>query len=673
MSFSASVEDADIDDAFELSWTSTDAEACTASGEWSGEKAASGTEEVTVSEAGSVRFALTCAGAGGEIDAELDVFITDIEGAIALDEWYGTPTPAFVPDPPEAFQSFENSEGVRYLGGPEGLEHAKTASPGAGKFIFNRVYRANKHGLGIQEQFGIFSSWLNAFGTNSIEGGLWVNPQPAGATYYPSLHLAAIGDPYHICNDVAVGGGLYGKVIGDKWLNMTQISNQVLNIPGSNIAFDMNQNPHTDENGIWSGFGWTYLNLEHPQDFKFWISFIETDSYQGPINGYIPEHFNWVDPQKIENGEFRSVLNRYGNTFGTFATKGAISDSITANETYQTGVLKVTDDIFYAPMPNFPIAKEREYILAHPQSVSQTDMEDYSRLLTTGSLEQTLIQSTNLAFNKIYQSPHQSIKIYEQVAGEEYRYYVDPLYEVGFDGHLGFVDWDYTDKGRFQLMQESNGYAYVRKSTNKYEFAPDETDSYATHPNSYQTEIVAAPDSTLRAPKKVYQFLNYNERDTSHPDFANWDVTGKTRYETVLQSGAKVTYVWFKFIEQPAVLSAAQNHPETYTDGYLQRLQGHIENLHKLVNETSEPDPTDPKFISYRGAEGPDGEDFNLAKIDPAQVITPPQGYEIGYVPVVISVHYPDEYSLNSKEIQAAPDEECSNANWTDTFYPEVQ
>ena len=230
----------------------------------------------------------------------------------------------------------------------------------------------------------------------------------------------------------------------------------------------MNQNPHEEENGIWAGFGWTYLNLEHQDGFKFWMSFVETDSYQGPINGYIPEHFNWVDPEKISNGDFQALLQRNGDKFGTFATKGADANFGTGNESYITGVLKVSDDTFYAPMPNFPMNREREYLLAHAQNVSQTAMEEYSRLLTSGALDQPLIQTTNLAFNSIYQSSHQSIKIYEQVGQEEYRYYVDPLYEIGFDGHLGFVNWDFTNKELFPLIQASNGYAYIKKSPNKW-------------------------------------------------------------------------------------------------------------------------------------------------------------------------------------------------------------
>ena len=82
-----------------------------------------------------------------------------------------------------------------------------------------------------------------------------------------------------------MGSGLYERFIGDKWLTMIQISNRVLSVPGVNIAFDMEQNPHADDNGIWIGSGWSYLNLNHPRDFKFWISFIESYDYQGPVNG----------------------------------------------------------------------------------------------------------------------------------------------------------------------------------------------------------------------------------------------------------------------------------------------------------------------------------------------------------------------------------------------------
>ncbi|NQY38981.1 MAG: hypothetical protein HRT80_02690 [Henriciella sp.] len=64
LTFSASVEEADITRGFDLSWSSTNADSCLASGGWTGEKPASGTERVTPPETGSIRFELSCTGAG---------------------------------------------------------------------------------------------------------------------------------------------------------------------------------------------------------------------------------------------------------------------------------------------------------------------------------------------------------------------------------------------------------------------------------------------------------------------------------------------------------------------------------------------------------------------------------------------------------------------------------
>ena len=45
-----------------ITWSSTLASSCSASGAWSGTKAISGTEEVTISQAGSNSFSLSCSG-----------------------------------------------------------------------------------------------------------------------------------------------------------------------------------------------------------------------------------------------------------------------------------------------------------------------------------------------------------------------------------------------------------------------------------------------------------------------------------------------------------------------------------------------------------------------------------------------------------------------------------
>ena len=56
-----------------LTWSSTNATSCTASGAWSGSKATSGTEDVTISTPGNNQFSISCTGAGGSRSASVTV------------------------------------------------------------------------------------------------------------------------------------------------------------------------------------------------------------------------------------------------------------------------------------------------------------------------------------------------------------------------------------------------------------------------------------------------------------------------------------------------------------------------------------------------------------------------------------------------------------------------
>jgi hypothetical protein len=605
-----------------------------------------------------------------EVDASALEIVGSKSSDDSIDEYYGTKIPFFAAAPPQNYELFDAT--LRTDGRLEGVNHPGTADPGAGKFAFVRVYRAIKHGLEFGQQFGVFGSWLHSYGNNSIEGGMITIPKTAGPHYYPTLSLGGIGDAYHSCNDVQMGSGLYERFIGDRWLTMVQISNKVLTVPGVNIAFDKDQEPYEANNGIWQGYGWTYLNLDHPRDFKYWMSFIETYDYQGPINGYMPEHFNWIDPAKIANGNYAQSKEDYGDQFGTFSTVGSSPNGGNGNERVGLNALALGNNEFYFPSPYLPNFKEREYLVQQPQSIEQVDMESYSSALKLNNLSETVIPTTVKNFESLYESTHNQLKIVENINGEEHLSMIVPSYQVGFDGALGYVDWDYSTAEKEATQRSQNGYMYVRKLEDKWEVEDYASDEYKNHPNLYQTELIEAPDEVIRVPRVNHRFFNYKERDTSHPDFQNWDTSGKTRYQVELQNGSTATYVWYKYIEQPAVKTAQQNHPETYTDEYLNSLQTHIETLHTVVNENSTANPSDPVFINYRGSSTPDNQDPNLAKIDPAQIIAPPKGFEIGYVPVVISVYYAEEYSSNGIGLIQEPDSQCTNAEWTDTYFPDI-
>ncbi|MEM9658703.1 MAG: hypothetical protein AAF961_10110, partial [Planctomycetota bacterium] len=79
--------------------------------------------------------------------------------------------------------------------------------------------------------------------------------------------------------------------------------------------------------------------------------------------------------------------------------------------------------------------------------------------------------------------------------------------------------------------------------------------------------------------------------------------------------GSKVTYYWYRFADQPTLLNA------DLTDEEREALQQRVEQLHR--NWTRDRDYLPPPELGQ------------LANIDPALIVAPPSGLEVGYVPIV--------------------------------------
>ncbi len=86
-------------------------------------------------------------------------------------------------------------------------------------------------------------------------------------------------------------------------------------------------------------------------------------------------------------------------------------------------------------------------------------------------------------------------------------------------------------------------------------------------------------------------------------------------FEAKLGDGSTVTYSWYRFADQPALLNADLTADER------EAMQKKVELLHKAWTKDKEYLPA-PKA-------------GKLADLDPAVLVTPPKGYEVGYVPVV--------------------------------------
>ena len=79
--------------------------------------------------------------------------------------------------------------------------------------------------------------------------------------------------------------------------------------------------------------------------------------------------------------------------------------------------------------------------------------------------------------------------------------------------------------------------------------------------------------------------------------------------------GTEVTYYWYRFADQPALLNADLSVEER------EKMQKRVEMLHREWKK-------DRDYL-------PPPQKGKLAEIDPALIVTPPKGLEIGYVPIV--------------------------------------
>lgn len=111
------------------------------------------------------------------------------------------------------------------------------------------------------------------------------------------------------------------------------------------------------------------------------------------------------------------------------------------------------------------------------------------------------------------------------------------------------------------------------------------------HPEPYETPT--APDSPFRSPGPV-----------AGP------------FTATMGDGSVVTYAWYRFADQPAMLKADLTAAER------EEVQRRVELLHRhwTKDKTYLPAPTVG----------------SLASIDPALIVTPPKGLEVGYVPIVL-------------------------------------
>ena len=85
-------------------------------------------------------------------------------------------------------------------------------------------------------------------------------------------------------------------------------------------------------------------------------------------------------------------------------------------------------------------------------------------------------------------------------------------------------------------------------------------------------------------------------------------------FQARLGDGSVVTYYWYRFADQPALLNAGLTADER------EQLQKRVEKIHRSW-------PKDRDYLAPPTA-------GTLCDLDPALLVTPPRGKEVGYVPI---------------------------------------
>jgi hypothetical protein len=127
------------------------------------------------------------------------------------------------------------------------------------------------------------------------------------------------------------------------------------------------------------------------------------------------------------------------------------------------------------------------------------------------------------------------------------------------------------------------------------------------------------PAETGLAKAEFHQRRGPDRRPYVTPEEADspWKKPGPTAgpFEAKLGDGSVVTYWWYRFADQPALINADMTKDER------EALQKRVEMLHR--NWTKDREYLAPPTVG------------KLANLDPAVLVTPPKGLEIGYVPIV--------------------------------------
>jgi len=425
-------------------------------------------------------------------------------------------------------------------------------------------------------------TWDSVFQT--VEGGLgyWAGnhfrygPPKFSMNATPQCYDYEVGSP---------GWSFFysNEALPDNRLGIAQLSNRLL-IPPDALPFEGNPN------GQFLGYTWMALPFtdpttgDPPTGDQSWTCFLSAANFKGPIAYYIPE--TWSKIGKLFKYPFiygRGLDARPGNMGG-----GAMEINTVPrfDSTDAQGVV-------YSKIPRlqFPVDSQGTAFLVEDVTYySKAALYDAFKAWRNGGPpcpgrfeEKGAWKSKLTTQTTHYDQDGKKMTGVERVFDTKV-----------FDGNVWGLEW-FTNK-----VSPNGSFPQYFKQVGEERVA------------------VAAADvpTETKLLEQEFKLAGRGEPYTS-PTTGAWSRPGAKLgpFTVKLGDGSRVTYSWYRFVDQPSF--------QQYNWGEEKKaaLQAFVEKIHAQW-------PIDRDYMAppSRGA---------LATLDPALLVTPPKGLEVGYVPIV--------------------------------------
>ena len=425
-------------------------------------------------------------------------------------------------------------------------------------------------------------TWGSVFQT--VEGGLgyWAGNHFRYGPPKFSMNATPQGYDYEIGSP---GWSFFysNEALPDHRLGIAQLSNRLL-IPPDALPFQ------GKPNGEFLGYTWMALPLteptteDPPTGDQSWTCFLSAANFKGPIAYYIPE--TWSKIGKLFNYPFL-----YGR--GLDARAGIMGGGAMEINTVLRFEAKDAGGTVYSKLPKlqFPVdAEGRAFLVQDVAYYSKAALADALRVwrddgpVCSGQFAQAGILHPKLTTRTTR---------YDQ--GGKPMAGIERVFDTRiFAGNVWGLQWFTNDVSSTGLFPQY------------FKHVGDERVAVARAEVPVETKLL----------EQEYPLAGVGAPYTS-PTGGAWSRPGPKAgpYTSRLVDGSTVTYSWYRFVDQP---SFQQYH---WTAEKKAKLQGLVEKFHANW-------PIDRDYMAppTRG---------RLVSLDPALLVTPPLGLEVGYVPIV--------------------------------------